>query len=148
MRYSKKSILGGLATSIVAGIMLFTNAAKSEDFCDATKVDTQKTKEEWEKRVRGRCKVGDIIHVYELGDAARLCDFHQQMISIPFAGGGIACLLAPERKSVLDSDPSLNSGRHPNDARVSYFVCLGQVREPQSIHGRPRDRIWKPPWCS
>ncbi len=74
--------------------------AKAEDFCyagdepEATSGDNpEKFFSDWEARIRKKCKVGDIIEIFDSSTIrGRVCDLHQ-----PFDKN--LCFLAPPRKT-------------------------------------------------
>jgi hypothetical protein len=98
---------GALAVSALS-----CNVAKAQDVCntnefvrEADEADKAEKVEAFEKKVRGKCKAGDVIFVLNNPKAiSRLCDFHQY-ISEHWgveSGGrtiyGHMCVLAAPRK--------------------------------------------------
>ena len=97
------SALGGVfLAATLAVTTLSVDTAKAADFCDTISLngaiigkqyEKQSEKDfEWEKRVRDKCKVGDIIISSWPEIRGRLCDLHQ-----PFDEH--LCFLAPPRKT-------------------------------------------------
>jgi hypothetical protein len=82
----------------------FAPAAQAEDYCDTQAImeKTQGGRDAIEKKVREKCKPGDVIFIDGGLFIPRLCDLHQPIVRC----GGICpggdqanfCFLAPPRK--------------------------------------------------
>jgi hypothetical protein len=95
-----------LAYAAVAALMVaMTGApARAQDYCDTMDIMARTVnRDSAEKKVREKCKVGDIVFVDAGALLPRLCDFHQPVVRCGSScqGGDQAnyCLLAPPRKT-------------------------------------------------
>lgn len=96
MHYRKSRFAAAIGGVFVAMLTLTALSAQAEDYCDTGTL----TGSDWaivEKKVREKCKIGDIIFIGWAQLIGRLCDLHQP---IPNVGNtGAACFLAPPRKT-------------------------------------------------
>ena len=106
MRVRKYSAFPGLGRVFVAGFLaaaaLYSAPAKAEDFCDTLAIlselgakhyeKTTDRMEEMEKRIREKCKAGDIIVARSFDLKGRVCDLRQHVDEY-------LCYLAAPRKT-------------------------------------------------
>ncbi len=85
-----------VAAAALAATVFSNRAAQAEDFCITYKLEA-KSYDEWEKMVRAKCKIGDIIDAQNSLQIGRLCDL--QRPAIHAENGGALCYLAPPRKT-------------------------------------------------
>jgi hypothetical protein len=88
--------------TFLAVAALYSAPAKAEDFCDTLTILSElggkhyekagDKLDEMEKRIREKCKVGDIIVTRAFDQRGRLCDLHQHFDEY-------LCFLAPPRKT-------------------------------------------------
>jgi len=90
---------------VVAAVLALTAlpscGARAEDYCENTGVHHESgNNDSWataEKKIREKCKIGDIIVVDGAAEIGRLCDLHQPVAHTGQWGG--VCFLAPPRKT-------------------------------------------------
>jgi hypothetical protein len=90
------------AAAFLAAAMLHSVPVKAEDFCDTLPILSELGNkhydkapdrlEEMEKRIRDKCKAGDIIVARSFDLKGRVCDLHQHVDEY-------LCFLAPPRKT-------------------------------------------------
>jgi len=99
-------VLGGcVAVAVLALAGLSGCTAQAEDYCDTVNILNQGMgNEDTEKKIREKCKVGDIIVVSSGEKVGRLCDLRQPVVSgiakgSEGWGSNAVCFLAPPRKT-------------------------------------------------
>ncbi len=99
MRNLRWGVLGGAVTAA-----LLAGGVQAEDYCDTVSI-MEKTlggRDAIEKKVREKCRPGDIIFVDSGLLIPRLCDLHQTIVRCgSYCPGGDQanfCFLAPRRK--------------------------------------------------
>ncbi|MGO9544720.1 MAG: hypothetical protein ACLPPF_07990 [Rhodomicrobium sp.] len=103
MRDRKWSVLGlGVATALLAAMALGC-AVRAEDYCDTQAImEKVQSRDAIEKKVREKCKPGDIIFVDTGLLLPRLCDLHQRVTrcgsTCPGGDQANYCFLAPPHK--------------------------------------------------
>lgn len=99
----KIGILSFAAISIAA-MLLLAGAARAEDYCDTTEIMAKSmNRDTSEKKVRDKCKPGDIVFVDAGLLIPRLCDLHQPVVrcgsTCPGGDQASFCFLAPPHKT-------------------------------------------------
>ena len=97
-------IMLGLILAIAAGVYDaamatsddVTNAAKYCNFEAFPRIN--ETDNAFEVRLRNKCRVGDIILLYEATDVARLCDLSKPVVTVTIGKTGNICHLASKRE--------------------------------------------------
>jgi len=89
----------GMAATALAVSVLSGGAARAEDYCNLEKVapDVNVMGEVVEKKIREKCKVGDIIFAANADQIGRLCELRQPIVHAN--SWGAVCFLAPPRKT-------------------------------------------------
>jgi hypothetical protein len=91
------------AAAMLAATALTSCAARAEDYCDTAEIMSRSVnRDAAEKKVREKCKVGDIVFIDTAFSIPRLCDFRQPVIrcggTCPGGDQASFCFLAPPRK--------------------------------------------------
>lgn len=94
--------MGGALAVMLALAAWLSSAARAEDFCNTYKYSSAWPTEESrnadiEKKIREKCKVGDIIIIMGPIMLARVCDLQKTITSIDQSIG--VCSLASPRKT-------------------------------------------------
>jgi hypothetical protein len=92
-----------IMAAVLALGLLSAGAARAEDFCDTSAIMAKASdRDAAEKRVREKCKAGDIIFVDAGLLIPRLCDLRQPVVrcgsTCPGGDQANFCFLAPPRK--------------------------------------------------
>lgn len=105
MRNLRCGMFGGAVAAALLAVAVMSGGAKAEDYCDTISI-MEKTlggRDLIEKKVREKCKVGDIVFVDTGLLIPRLCDLHQPIVRCGSIcpGGDQAnfCFLAPPHKT-------------------------------------------------
>lgn len=91
-----------VASALFVASTVYSAPAKAEDFCDTLGILSElggkhydkpsDRLEDMEKRIRDKCKAGDIVVVRAFDLRGRVCDLHQHVDEY-------LCYLAPPRKT-------------------------------------------------
>lgn len=103
-------MLSSLATAskLIAGAILaaalLLSGARAEDFCDTSEIMVKSnSRDAAEKKVREKCKAGDIVFVDVGFLIPRLCDLRQPVVrcgsTCPGGDQATFCFLAPAHKT-------------------------------------------------
>jgi hypothetical protein len=93
-----------IAGAILAAALLSGGGARAEDFCDTSEIMAKSnSRDAAEKKVREKCKPGDIVFVDAGFLIPRLCDLRQPVVrcgsTCPGGDQASFCFLAPPHKT-------------------------------------------------